>query len=106
MLPGDAELDAQQDLLASGVDLRADVLKVPHHGSRTSSTPELLEAVRPTLAVISLGWQNRFHFPSEEVMARYAARGVRVLRTDRDGAVTVAIDPGGAISVTCARGCP
>jgi competence protein ComEC len=62
--------------------------------------------VRPSLAVISLGWRNRFHFPNAEVLDRYAARGIRVLRTDRDGAVTVRITPAGAVSVTCARGCP
>jgi competence protein ComEC len=79
---------------------------VPHHGSRTSSSPELIAAVAPALAVISLGWQNRFRFPSAEVLARYAARGTRVLRTDRDGAVTVTVEPGGRVSVACTRGCP
>jgi competence protein ComEC len=54
---------------------------------------------------MSLGWRNQFHFPAPEVLARYAAAGVRVLRTDRDGAVTVTISPGGAISVRCERPC-
>ncbi len=79
---------------------------MPHHGSRTSSSPELVAAVAPSLAVISLGWQNRFRFPDAEVLARYAAHGTRVLRTDRDGAVTVRITAQGTMSVTCARGCP
>jgi competence protein ComEC len=82
----------------------ADVLKVPHHGSRTSSSDELIDAVRPTFAVISLGCRNRFHFPAAEVLARYAERGTTVLRTDRDGAVTVTIAPDGHVSVTCERG--
>ena len=81
------------------------MLKVPHHGSRTSSSDELLDAVAPRLAVISLGWRNQFHFPAPEVLARYAARGARTLRTDRDGAVTVTIAPSGALAVTCERGC-
>jgi competence protein ComEC len=80
-------------------------LKVPHHGSRTSSSAELLDAVRPGLAVISLGWKNRFNFPSPEVLGRYRARQVRVLRTDRDGAVTVRVTPQGELATTCAREC-
>ena len=70
------------------------MLKVPHHGSRTSSSDELLDAVEPGLAVMSLGWRNQFHFPAPEVLARYAAHGARTLRTDRDGAVTVAVGAG------------
>ena len=70
---------------------RAEVLKVPHHGSRSSSTPALLEAVRPSLAVIGCGVENRFGHPHPEVLRRYA--GVRVLRTDVHG--TVQLDEGG-----------
>jgi competence protein ComEC len=109
LFPGDLEADGEGELAgraALGGAIAADVLKVPHHGSRTSSSAELLDAVHPALAVISLGWQNRFKFPSAEVVARYTARGVRVLRTDRDGAVTVTITPGGGIDVRCERGCP
>jgi competence protein ComEC len=109
LFPGDLEADGEGELAgqaALGRDLQADVLKVPHHGSRTSSTDELLDAVRPRLAVISLGWHNQFHFPSPQVVARYAARGIATLRTDRDGAVTVALSPDGRLSVSCARTCP
>jgi competence protein ComEC len=108
LFPGDLEADGEGELVgrsALGDRIASDVLKVPHHGSRTSSTPELLDAVGPALAVISLGWQNRFHFPNPEVMARYRTRGVRLLRTDRDGAVTVVVAPGRPITVDCARGC-
>jgi competence protein ComEC len=108
LFPGDLEADGEGELageLALGGDLSADVLKVPHHGSRTSSSAELLDAVHPRLAVMSLGWHNQFHFPSPEVLARYAARGVETLRTDRDGAVTVALTPDGRLTVRCARGC-
>jgi competence protein ComEC len=109
LFPGDLEADGEGELVGRqsvGDRVAADVLKVPHHGSRTSSSPELIAAVAPSLAVISLGWQNRFHFPDAGVLARYAARGTRVLRTDRDGAVTVRISARGTMSVTCARGCP
>jgi competence protein ComEC len=109
LFPGDLEADGEGELVGRatvGQSVRADVLKVPHHGSRTSSSDELLDAVAPSLAVASLGWQNRFRFPSPEVVARYADRHVRWLRTDRAGAVTVTIAPTGAISFRCERGCP
>ena len=84
---------------------QSDVLKVPHHGSRTSSSDALLDAARPALAVISLGRRNRFGFPRAEVLARYASRGIKLLRTDWHGAVTVAIEPDGEMQATCARSC-
>jgi competence protein ComEC len=109
LFPGDLEADGEGELVgrrALGQDVSADVLKVPHHGSRTSSSDELLDAVRPRLAVISLGWRNHFHFPAEDVLERYAARGAALLRTDRDGAVTVTLGPAGDVRVACERGCP
>jgi competence protein ComEC len=108
LFAGDLEADGEGELVgrrALGQVVAADVLKVPHHGSRTSSSDELLEAVAPKLAIMSLGWRNQFHFPAAEVLARYAAAGARVLRTDRDGAVTVRITDDGAIAVRCERGC-
>jgi competence protein ComEC len=108
LFSGDLEADGEGELAgqrALGRDVQADVLKVPHHGSRTSSSDELLDAIRPRLAVMSLGWHNQFHFPSPAVVARYAGRGIATLRTDRDGAVTVALSPEGELAVSCARGC-
>ncbi|MBC8132953.1 MAG: DNA internalization-related competence protein ComEC/Rec2 [Deltaproteobacteria bacterium] len=99
---GEGELAGRTSL---GQAVASDVLKVPHHGSRTSSTPELLEAVRPQLAVISLGWRNRFHFPRPEVVERFRARDIRLLRTDLHGAVTLTVSPDGNLSATCERGC-
>jgi competence protein ComEC len=89
LFAGDIEGKGERELLDSGADLRATILKVPHHGSETSSTPAFIEAVRPAAAVISLGYHNRFHFPSPDVVQRYKDDGVRVLRTDGDGAVSV-----------------
>jgi competence protein ComEC len=109
LFAGDLEADGEGELVgrrAVGQAVAADVLKVPHHGSRTSSSAELIDAVRPAIAVMSLGWRNRFHFPAAEVVARYVARGAAVLRTDRDGAVTVTIAPDGRVTAACERGCP
>jgi len=109
LFAGDLEADGEGELAGrrdAGQVVATDILKVPHHGSRTSSTPELIDAVAPALAVISLGWRNQFHFPAPEVIARYAARGTRVLRTDRDGAISVVLSPEGRLTVRCERGCP
>jgi competence protein ComEC len=109
LFPGDLEADGEGELVGRrdvGQVVAADVLKVPHHGSRTSSSDELVDAVHPALAVISLGWRNRFHFPAPEVLARYAARGAAVLRTDRDGAVTVTIGPDGRLTAFHERAGP
>jgi competence protein ComEC len=93
LLVGDAERSEEQALLATLRDrLRADVLKVGHHGSRTSSSPEFLGAVRPTEAVVSVGRRNRFGHPSPEAVSALAAAGARIWRTDRDGAVVVSTD--------------
>jgi competence protein ComEC len=90
---GDAERSEEQALLATARDrLRADVLKVGHHGSRTSSSLEFLAAVRPADAVISAGRRNRFGHPSPPTLSALSALGVRTWRTDRDGAVVVTID--------------
>ena len=92
LLPGDAEEEAEEALLASGADLHATVLKAPHHGSGTSSTPAFIHAVRPSSVVFCVGRDNRFGFPLEEVQARYRDAGCRLFRTDRDGAITFRTD--------------
>jgi competence protein ComEC len=89
LFPGDLEAKAERELIAAGEPLRATILKVPHHGSRTSSSVQFLAAVRPAEAVISLGYHNRFHFPAPEVLGRYADDRIPVLRTDEVGAVNV-----------------
>jgi competence protein ComEC len=94
LLAGDIERGAEAELAARG-GLRADALLMPHHGSRSSSSAAFLEAVRPRLAVAAAGYRNRFGHPAADVLARYAAVGARVLRTDRDGAVTLRLAPDG-----------
>jgi len=100
LFAGDLEEEAEAVLTAVVSDLAADVVKVPHHGSRTSSTERFVAATRPRWAVVSCGLANRFRFPAPEVVARWRRVGARVLRTDRHGAVTVRIARDGAIEVT------
>ena len=92
LFTGDIEAKAETRLLASGQDLRAEVLKVPHHGSRTSSTVPFIAAVQPKFALFSLGIRNRFGFPNTEVIARYRERECVLLRTDELGAITLKTD--------------
>ena len=70
-------------------EIRADVILVPHHGSRTSSTPEFVAAVAPRWAIVTAGYRNRFGHPNAEVLQRYTGAGTSIFRTDRDGAVHV-----------------
>jgi competence protein ComEC len=70
---------------------------MPHHGSRTSSTPAFVTAVAPRFAVITAGYRNRFGHPRADVVDRYASRGVATTRTDLDGAVTIALDERGIV---------
>ena len=92
LFSGDVEAAGEGILLATPARLESEILKVPHHGSRSSSTQPFLEAVSPQVAVASLGYQNRFHFPAPEVVDRYERQGVALLRTDRAGTVTVRSD--------------
>ncbi len=93
LLTGDAEKDEEDWLRAHDASrLRSDVLKVGHHGSRTSSSPAFLDMVRPRVAIVSVGAGNRYGHPSPGVIEDFRARGVQLLRTDDDGTVVVAID--------------
>jgi competence protein ComEC len=90
LLTGDIETLSEQALTGRhGERLRADVLLAPHHGSRTSSSPEFLAAVAAKTVIFPVGYRNRFRHPNAEVLRRYEATGARLARTDRDGAVTV-----------------
>jgi len=92
LLPGDIEGKVESELVERGDPLDADLLKVPHHGSRTSSSAAFLAAVTPQTAVVSLGENNPFGYPHRQVLERLEQAGARVLRTDRDGAVTAISD--------------
>jgi competence protein ComEC len=101
LFPGDVTAEAEKELVRlSGADLACDVLLVPHHGSRTSSSRPFLSKVKPDVAVISAGWKNRFRFPHATVLEAYQKRGCRILRTDRNGAIELKTDGARLIAQT------
>lgn len=100
LLVADIEQKSERELLASVPDkLPARVLLVPHHGSRTSSSPDFVTRVNPAFALVAAGYRNRFGHPKDEVLDRYRALGSRIFRTDLDGALIVEVTGDGAISV-------
>jgi len=91
LLEGDAE-KAVERRIAALHPLHADLLKVGHHGSATSTTPEILKAVSPTYAMISVGYHNLYGLPKDAVLDRLQAAGIRTYRTDLNGAVSFFLD--------------
>jgi len=98
LLAGDAEREAENALLSWGPELRANVLKMGHHGSESSTQARWLEAVQPRAAVLSCGRDNRFGHPAAGTLKRLQAAGAVVGRTDQDGMVTLRLD-GGRVEV-------
>ena len=92
LFTGDIERRVERQLAESGALAPTDVLKAAHHGSKTSSTEPFLDRVRPAFAVISLGFENQFRFPNREVLDRLGHVHATVLRTDRDGLVSILSD--------------
>ena len=100
LLAADIEQKTEREMLASVADkLRAQVLLVPHHGSRTSSTPDFVARVNPDIALIAVGYRNRFGHPKDDVLNRYRAIGSRIYRTDYDGALLLEVTGDGAIGI-------
>lgn len=97
LLTGDAQALSEEEMLASGRTLKADVLKVGHHGSHSSTTEAFLAAVAPKYAVISVGKDNDYGHPSRSTMQRLKAHGIPVYRTDENGTV-VAVSDGKAVT--------
>lgn len=102
LLTGDASTEIEKALL-DRLPTELEVLKVGHHGSRTSTAEELLSATRPEVAVISSGARNRYGHPAPEVVARLERHGARILRTDRHGTVRITADESGGFSVQLDR---
>jgi competence protein ComEC len=102
LLTGDIEAAAEARLGDRRGELGSVVLKVPHHGSRTSSSEAFLDAVAARVAVVSVGAENRYGLPASRIEARYRARGTCLLRTDRCGAIAVETD-GRRLTVTAMR---
>jgi competence protein ComEC len=104
LLAGDIEQEIDPILLARGLP-RLDLLKVAHHGSRTSSTDAFLDAVRPKVAIVSVGAVNPYGHPAPETLARIEARGATLYRTDRNGSVEATLD-GRTMTIQVERGGP
>ena len=100
---GDAEKTAEEDMRKAGCDLKADVLKVGHHGSSTSTSDGFLQAVFPKYAVISVGEGNSYGHPEHVTLEKLESSGVEIYRTDRQGTVVCCSD-GEEITFYCAKG--
>jgi competence protein ComEC len=92
LLTGDIGKEAEGRILRKDCPLKADILKIPHHGSSSSSSLPFLERVEPTYAILSVGERNIGRLPHLEVLKRYQQLGSRIFRTDKDGAITVVTD--------------
>jgi len=92
LFTGDAYKSTEQELIDRGVDLNSDVLKVGHHGSKTSSSEEFIKNVSPEIAVISVGKDNTYGHPNPEVLETLKKYGIRILRTDLDGDIEIISD--------------
>ena len=91
IMTGDAENQIEKEILRADEDIRATVLKVGHHGSKTATTQEFLDAIKPNYALISCGQNNKFNHPSKEVLERLDKQKVKIFRTDQLGTITLTI---------------
>lgn len=92
LMMGDAEVDAEEVVLQSNFDLRSEVLKLGHHGSDTATSQELLDAVSPTMGIISVGEGNSYGHPSDSILKRLFDNGIQYYRTDEMGTITLEVD--------------
>lgn len=97
LLTGDIEMEAEELILRKNINLKADVLKVAHHGSKTSTTGEFLKAINPKVALIGVGKNNNFGHPSNEVIQRLKENGTRIYRTDENGEISITVNKKGRI---------
>jgi competence protein ComEC len=89
---GDAEKNIEQSLIRANPDLRAQFLKIGHHGSKTSTTEDFIRAISPLLAFIEVGARNSYNFPNPDVLTRLENHGIKYYRTDKDGTVELLLD--------------
>ena len=92
LLTGDIEQATERWLLAQGEDVRADILKVPHHGSKTSTSLAFVQQVQPRVSIISTGADNPYGHPHPQVLDVLARQGIEIWRTDAHGAITLTSD--------------
>ena len=100
LFTGDATNEAETDILESHADISADVYKVGHHGSKTSTTDEMLDSVDPVYAVISVGEDNSYGHPNAEVLNKLRKAGIQVFRTDEQGTI-IAQSDGEQLTFNC-----
>jgi beta-lactamase superfamily II metal-dependent hydrolase len=105
LFTGDQAFDAENNLLASGINIKADFLKVGHHGSATSTSDAFIQAVAPKVAIYSAGVNNQFNLPSPETIARLSAYVPAIYGTDKNGTIIVTVNPEG-YKITLGRGFP
>ena len=92
LFTGDEETVNEEQMISSGYDLSADVLKVAHHGSNTSTSEEFLDKVSPKIAIIMVGAENSYGHPHNEILNRLNARDIKIYRTDTDGTILITSD--------------
>ena len=100
LFTGDIGSDLEARLVEHPGLLRCTVLKVPHHGSRFSSSTEFLTAAAPEIAVVSAGYRNSYHLPAQETLDKMQLLGIRLYRTDLDGTVQAVLDDATGNAVT------
>lgn len=89
---GDAESETESQLIRQGTNLRAQILKIGHHGSRYATSSHFLEAIAPQVAIISCGAENKYGHPSQQVLDRLREKNVQIYRTDIQGVITITSD--------------
>lgn len=92
LFTGDAEKEVENEVINNGYNLKADVLKIGHHGSTSSTTEKFLELVNPEIAVISVGKENKYGHPEKKILDRLKSREIEILRTDEIGAIEMISD--------------
>ena len=102
LFTGDMEEPVEKDMLRSEADVKADVLKVGHHGSKTSTSRNFYQAVNPSICIISAGEGNSYGHPEESTLETLHSNGAKVYRTDYQGSIIVGIADG-KLSVTCEK---
>lgn len=92
LFTGDAEEDSEKEVLKSNYDIKSDVLKIGHHGSKTSTTPEFFNSVNPSIAIISLAKDNKYNHPHKDIINLLRNSNTTILRTDVDGNILLSSD--------------
>jgi competence protein ComEC len=101
LLTGDVENAAEAEMLEAGVLGGTDIVVMPHHGSRTSSSERFVQAVSARWSLCPAGWRNRWGFPKRDVVERWQAGGARVLETATTGAIEFSLAPSAALPEPC-----